>query len=166
MYYILYNLETKKVEHYDTNPLKEQNWNVYGKAQFDGELPKADWLTVDNIRLKTESWTEKEQVEKLDDSGQPIFNEQGEVVYEEIEVPKSRTYFICDLVANFRPAKTQQEIAKQKAQVRINVLKELLQDSDYQAIKYAEGWIAAEEYKQIKAQRQVWRDEINELEAL
>lgn len=47
---------------------------------------------------------------------------------------------------------------------RINELKQLLTDSDYKAIKFAEGQMTEEEYAPIKAQRQAWRDEINELE--
>lgn len=47
---------------------------------------------------------------------------------------------------------------------RIKELKRLLADSDYKATKYAEGWLTEEEYAPIKAQRQAWRDEINELE--
>lgn len=49
---------------------------------------------------------------------------------------------------------------------RIMELKRLLAESDYKAIKYAEGLITAEEYAPIKAERQAWRDEINELESV
>ncbi len=48
---------------------------------------------------------------------------------------------------------------------RINELKQKLQDTDYKAIKYAEGWISAEEYESVRLQRQAWREEINSLEA-
>jgi hypothetical protein len=48
----------------------------------------------------------------------------------------------------------------------INELKEFLEASDYKAIKYAEGVMTEEEYAPIRAQRQVWRDRINELEGL
>ncbi len=48
---------------------------------------------------------------------------------------------------------------------RLSELRSLLADSDYKAIKYAEGLITEEEYAPIKAQRQSWRDEINRLEA-
>lgn len=55
------------------------------------------------------------------------------------------------------------EIAAKKR--RIVELKVLLQKTDYQAIKYAEGFISEADYIHIKEQRQLWRDEINELEA-
>lgn len=48
--------------------------------------------------------------------------------------------------------------------LRIAELKQYLFNTDYKAIKYAEGLLTAEEYAEIKAQRQAWRDEINKLE--
>ena len=53
---------------------------------------------------------------------------------------------------------------KEKNEIRISELKSLLLSTDYQAIKYAEGAISIEEYLPIKKQRQLWRDEINNLE--
>lgn len=43
-------------------------------------------------------------------------------------------------------------------------LKAKLAATDYQAIKYAEGVLSEEEYAEMKAQRQAWRNRINELE--
>lgn len=48
--------------------------------------------------------------------------------------------------------------------VEIEELKQKLQNTDYQAIKYAEGQMTTDEYEPIKAERQNWRDRINELE--
>lgn len=45
-------------------------------------------------------------------------------------------------------------------------LKRNLSNTDYKAIKYAEGLITEEEYAPIKAQRQEWRNRINYLELL
>lgn len=42
--------------------------------------------------------------------------------------------------------------------------KQLLCQTDYKAIKYAEGLISDGEYKEIKAERQKLRDNINNLE--
>ena len=61
---------------------------------------------------------------------------------------------------------TEEEIAKQEKLNRINELKKLLSSTDYKAIKYAEGLITEEEYLPIKNQRQEWRNEISELEAV
>lgn len=55
----------------------------------------------------------------------------------------------------------QQHEQPSEAELRIMELKSLLAETDYKAIKYAEGLISEEEYAPIKAQRQEWRDEIN-----
>lgn len=47
---------------------------------------------------------------------------------------------------------------------RINELKRKLKNTDYKAIKYAEGLIPLSEYQEIRGERQAWRDEINRLE--
>ena len=52
-----------------------------------------------------------------------------------------------------------------QARNRIRQLKKMLADTDYQAIKFAEGQLTAEEYASMRTQRQSWRDEINQLEA-
>lgn len=59
---------------------------------------------------------------------------------------------------------TEEEINRKQKINRIKVLKQLLTNSDYKAIKYAEGLINEEEYASIKEERQNWRNEINELE--
>lgn len=46
----------------------------------------------------------------------------------------------------------------------IEGLKQQLADTDYKAIKYAEGLTSAEEYAPTKAERQSIRDRINELQ--
>lgn len=48
---------------------------------------------------------------------------------------------------------------------QITILKKKLEDSDYKAIKYAEGFISEEEYAPIKEERQNYRTQINQLEA-
>ena len=60
------------------------------------------------------------------------------------------------------PLPTERELAEQE----IAKLKQKLFDTDYQAIKFAEGLFTAEEYAERKAQRQAWRDRINELMSL
>lgn len=46
----------------------------------------------------------------------------------------------------------------------IEGLKQQLTESDYKAIKFAEGWITAKEYAPTKAERQSIRNRINELQ--
>lgn len=49
-------------------------------------------------------------------------------------------------------------------EMQIMLLKNRLQETDYKAIKYAEGWLSEEEYAEVKAERQRIREEINKLE--
>ena len=63
----------------------------------------------------------------------------------------------------------EQQLQKQaeirEIQDKIANAKSKLVETDYQAIKYTEGFISEADYAPIKAQRQAWRDEINALEA-
>lgn len=54
---------------------------------------------------------------------------------------------------------------KELDELRIKELKDLLAQSDYKAIKYAEGILTEAEYAPTKALRQAYRAEINTLEA-
>lgn len=54
---------------------------------------------------------------------------------------------------------------KQKEQyAEIAELKQKLADTDYKALKYADGVLSREEYEPVRKQRQKWRDRINEIE--
>lgn len=87
-------------------------------------------------------------VEKvIDVVGQPYIAEHDEV--EDILVYKPYS---------------EQEIKVIKNNNRIAELKQKLQETDYKAIKYAEGELTEEEYAPMKAQRKAWREEINKLE--
>lgn len=55
---------------------------------------------------------------------------------------------------------------KELAQDRIWELKKLLYDTDYQAIKFAEGELTEAEFAPIKEQRKAWRGEINKIEQM
>lgn len=60
---------------------------------------------------------------------------------------------------------TAAELAKQEKLAQIASLKSQLVATDYQCLKWAEGWISEEDYAPIKAARQALRDQINALEA-
>ena len=53
---------------------------------------------------------------------------------------------------------------KELAEQRISELKQMLFDTDYKAIKYAEGELPYAEYESTRKQRREWRAEINRLE--
>ena len=56
------------------------------------------------------------------------------------------------------------ESSREYKEMRISELKAQLAETDYKALKFAEGWLSAEEYAPIKAERQAIRNEINALE--
>ena len=62
------------------------------------------------------------------------------------------------------PHKTQADIDRENAIQEIANLKKALSDTDYKAIKYAEGEIDPEDYLPIKNQRAEWRAKINKLQ--
>lgn len=49
-------------------------------------------------------------------------------------------------------------------QARLNALYQLLSNTDYKAIKASEGY-PGDDWEDVKLKRQLWRDEINQLEA-
>jgi len=64
------------------------------------------------------------------------------------------------------PMKTPEDIQREEYIEEIRTLKRSLAETDYKAIKYAEGVMADEDYQATGIQRQAWRRRINELEAL
>lgn len=61
-------------------------------------------------------------------------------------------------------SKIELEKVKRLTEKKITELKQQLENTDYKAIKFAEGEISEEEYEPIKQQRKAWRLEINELQ--
>lgn len=94
----------------------------------------------------------------------PIVEDMVEVNEEQLN--KVGNGYKFDLIAKTIVVDTayQENKIKQEKLDRISNLKSLLRNTDYQAIKYAEGQLSEAEYAPIKVQRQAWRDEINLLE--
>lgn len=61
--------------------------------------------------------------------------------------------------------KEQEEIAKEQEKKEIARLKKELADTDYEAIKFSEGWFTDDEYAPIKAKREELREQIRLLES-
>ncbi len=88
----------------------------------------------------------------------------------EFDLFKYRTRWTENLVerleTQFDEFKTlaRKQTLKVSAEKQIAALKAELQKTDYKALKFAEGFISAEEYEPIRLYRQSFRDEINSLE--
>lgn len=61
--------------------------------------------------------------------------------------------------------KTDAELLAQAQTTAISVLKSLLDQTDYEAIKYAEGVTSATQYANLKTAREAWRMAINSIQA-
>ena len=66
----------------------------------------------------------------------------------------------------YAPKKTESMILIEQYQSEIVELKKYLSDTDYKAIKFAEGELSEEAYREDKSQRHDARARINELESL
>ena len=66
----------------------------------------------------------------------------------------------------YAPKKTESMILIEQYKSEIIELKKYLSDTDYKAIKFAEGEIAESDYQEVKSQRHDARVRINELESL
>ena len=64
------------------------------------------------------------------------------------------------------PQKTEDEKLIEQYQSEIVELKKYLFDTDYKAIKFAEGELSESDYQEVKSQRHDARVRINELESL
>ena len=77
---------------------------------------------------------------------------------------ESGEYHIEEQCEYYAVVKNPEPTAEEIKTARIAELKQLLADTDYIVIKIAEGAAAAEEYADVIAQREAWRQEIRELE--
>lgn len=82
--------------------------------------------------------------------------------YPDIEYVLDESGNLIDV--NIKTADKEKRQKKEEYNKQIAQLKMQLRNTDYQALKFAEGQITAADYEAIKAQRQAWRDEINRLE--
>ena len=158
--YIAYHKNSKRVIALSEKPFVNTTEGVAVCEVEKENIPQEyDYLLVDNVRQATrvvkEAYTE-EVIEFNEETG---LEETKLVEHSQV----TETYYTCDLIAKFR---SEEELVKKRAKARIIFLKEELCKTDYQAIKFAEGWLTEEEYAPIKAQRQAYRVEINQLENL
>lgn len=98
-------------------------------------------------------------IEVDDDVCQAMFDEVNNSTTPKVIVANEETHYpeVRDLKIEVDPI--------EETRARIIELKRKLSETDYQAIKYAEGFISETDYAPMKALRQAYRDEINRLEA-
>lgn len=105
----------------------------------------------------------------------PLEDEQGNEINGVIEISQEEfdglqngekcfNATLSKVIDNYTTIEEIEEQERAFALGRINELKNLLAESDYKAIKFAEGELTEEEYSPIRAQRREWRVEINRIE--
>ena len=67
-------------------------------------------------------------------------------------------------IKNLAEQQAEYEKTEEYKQFKISELKQKLTETDYIACKIAEGSATREEYSEIIAQREIWREEINRRE--
>lgn len=114
---------------------------------------------LDKLSKHELKWSSEEY-----ETEQPIYEEIEDKngLIEKVEVGKEKVIKSRPILIENNPTEENEIVNNKK---RIVELKRLLQETDYKAIKYAEGLISEDEYLPIKQQRQQWRDEINRLQA-
>lgn len=81
----------------------------------------------------------------IDEPGKPYQSAWTETIHYQIYIPY-----------------TDLELEKQELKKKLEEVLNKLRDSDYQAIKYAEGWFSEEEYAPIKELRESYRVQVRE----
>ena len=126
-----------------------------------------DWskftLKQDKLFIKHHEATEKVE-EQSHYEVIRVYDNAGKDVKKVIDVPKVEAKEAYDEYEDILVLKPLNEV--ESALRQRDDYKQKLFDTDYQAIKFAEGELTAEEYQSTKAQRQEWRNKINELEKI
>ena len=173
MKFYLYDEKTKQFikeqeGHLDPLETKVQGKNVYIVPPFSTtEKPNLTCLKDNEILVFKGG--KKWQVEQEFYVGK-IVDCQGERVSKYV-TDNDLTFEKCD--GGFKivekpvpPQKTESMILIEQYQSEIVELKKYLADTDYKAIKFAEGELSEEAYREDKSQRHDARVRINELESL
>ena len=88
---------------------------------------------------------------------------EGEELFDKL-VPGNKLYINGECVEKPAYVPTPEELLSSAKSNKLSSLQKLLNDTDYKAIKYAEGVITEEEYAPTKEKRQVWRAAYNAIE--
>lgn len=126
-----------------------------------------DWskftLKQDKLFIKHHEATEKVE-EQYHYEVIRVYDNGGKDVKKVIDVPKVEAKEAYDEYEDILVLRPLNEV--ESALRKIDDYKQRLFNTDYQAIKFAEGELSAEEYEETKQQRRKWREEINKLELI
>lgn len=148
---IVYNeKKTKRLDEYDLEKgyLKADTLTIHHDA-VEGQEEEGHYETIreyDNGGKDVEWVIDKPHIE-----AQEAYDETMEI---NVYIPYTKKE-LADMVIKAQIEEKQHEIDNYKM---------MLASSDYEAIKYAEGWFTEEEYEPIKYEREKIREEIRKIE--
>lgn len=87
----------------------------------------------------------------------PTAEQYSAAGYFPVQVEQPHTDYLPDTNEFSEPLEVEED-GNVEVEQQIEEFKQRLADTDYKAIKFAEGWISDEDYATIKAKRQGWRD--------
>lgn len=124
---------------------------IFNKKTYEfqtrSDAPNSNFINDDNFIIINDDSEIAKKIQKFYPFMKVIENQNGEII---------------DIIEDNEAKSIAKSILAKS--LEIEDLKQKLFDTDYQAIKYAEGQLSEDEYQPIKEQRQAWRDEINKLE--
>ena len=157
---------------------------VYCGVGEEGE--RVEDAAAEPVQAKLDAMGEHQRVEKIGDGEYEYIDDYRDVEYwikesntwqkvkvEEIGLTPPEGAVLLENVtmemqAEIHEQQEEERLAaltpEQRAKERIAVLKRELADTDYIAVKIAEGSATVQDYAEMIAQRQAWRQEINTLE--
>lgn len=133
--------------------MEQYTWNSQTNA-FDGYTPQYETKVNEETGEEVKTLLPCESKLWTDEEVKALFSSVG----------KDQTLKDVDGQPTIVDLYTDKEKAIKRKEARIAELKGLLKATDYQAIKFAEGIWTAEEYDELRVQRQAWREEINACE--
>lgn len=156
--YIRYNTQTKVIIHKDETKPSVADTDLYKVAEYNGEIPENDWLTVAKVEQKTRVLKEAyDETIELDENGMPL--KEPQTIHHEAV---TENYLECTELTPHFSVYTEEETAKQK-QARYKSLvtkyiREKYSADDVEAIlaNYLDGANDAEhieEHKQFQEYR-------------
>lgn len=153
----------------DNDATKEEKTIVYNEDK--SEIYYLEDLDLNKGRLEVKTETiHHEAIEEIEEiSHYEIIAEYpngGKDVERVIDQPGQQGRDAYDEIVEYQIwlPYTETDIRLKEIEEELKDFKEMLTNTDYQAIKYAEGWYTEEEYTPIKEEREYWRNNIRELE--
>lgn len=124
------------------------------------------FLSLPQERTRKENVTEIVEISIPEDCVE-VDDELCETMFNEINTSTTPKAIFANEYTHYPEVRELEIVVDPIAEIRKRIadLKRKLDETDYQAIKYAEGFISETDYAPMKALRQAYRDEINRLEA-